>query len=362
MPVFNIDLAKTDVKKGTRTIRLPGNSGVSATIANYDEGERVIARMSFDKGAWSKGDADQFAGDNGTLDALSKFIEKANGEDHHFLHYHFDTKKVTKDEKTGMRMLPGIASTEVIDRDRSIVTLDGWKLKSFRANPVFLWAHNWDEPPIGKVDKITKDKVTGRLTFMAIESAANPFAKLIFDQYEAKELRAFSVGFLSLARKYENEAGDEVDPWDAEIIRHTSSELVEISAVPVPANQEALRLMFSKGLGNEKVDSKARISEQSISKGRGVKDALISFDTLLSSAFDGTDAKTLQEQVAAEAALCGESVNYLSMLLSMDQGGDVTEAQAKELLTLKQTVGQLSIDRQSLMSVVKMMVDKFAKW
>jgi len=141
-------------------------------------------------------------------------------------------------ERTEKGML-AIASTSVIDRQGESVSVDGWDIKSFKKNPVLLWGHNHDEPAIGIADKI---KVVGvgkkaQLTFEPVFHDKTLFAKAIKTLYEGDEtmkpvLNSFSVGFR---------------PIDVDGNTYTKQELLEISAVNVPANPEA-RVMAYKSL------------------------------------------------------------------------------------------------------------------
>jgi len=146
--------------------------------------------------------------------------------------------RVEQGAKGKMRI---IASTEAMDRDGEIVKVDGWDLKAFKENPVFLWAHNHRELPLGRFSSIKKDKVNKRL-IGEIEWAsaeANPMSPRVQAQFAEGIMTTFSVGFIPKER-------DENRP---NII--TKAELLEVSAVPVPANPEALVLMTAKGMNKD---------------------------------------------------------------------------------------------------------------
>jgi HK97 family phage prohead protease len=131
-------------------------------------------------------------------------------------------KGVDEDTST----LEAIFSTEDEDRHGDIVR-QNWDLKQFKKNPVILNSHNyWSATDvIGKAEKITvkNGQLEGKIKF-AVEE--NPIAKIVFDLYKGGFLNAFSVGFIP---KEFSERG--------EILK---SELLEISAVSVPANAYAL--------------------------------------------------------------------------------------------------------------------------
>ena len=128
------------------------------------------------------------------------------------------------DEETST--LEAVFSTEDEDRHGDIVR-QNWDLKQFKKNPVILNSHNyWSATDvIGKAEKIgiKNGQLEGKIKF-AVEE--NPIAKIIFDLYKGGFLNAFSVGFIP------KEFSDK-----GEILK---SELLEISAVSVPANAYAL--------------------------------------------------------------------------------------------------------------------------
>ena len=126
-----------------------------------------------------------------------------------------------------------IASTNSIDRQGDSIDQSGWQLANYLKNPVMLWAHNYDELPVAKALQI--DVVNDQLiaTFQFASAEANPKAAQIKQLYDEGFLNAVSVGFIPLKRS-------------GNII--IEQELLEISFVPVPANQDALALAMTKGL------------------------------------------------------------------------------------------------------------------
>lgn len=133
-----------------------------------------------------------------------------------------------------------IASTGAIDRQGDSVDQRGWDLTNFNKNPVLLWAHDYAELPIGKVVSARVEKGKLIADFMFATQEANPKAQQIKRLYEEGIVNASSVGFIPLER-------------NGNVI--TRSELLELSLVPVPANQEALRLALSKGFDADFIKS-----------------------------------------------------------------------------------------------------------
>lgn len=146
------------------------------------------------------------------------------------------TKAVGKEGK----LVGVIGSTATVDRYGEIIDQGSWDLKHYKKNPVILWAHNLtlgeDRPPIGKATKVGVKN--GELVFDIQFDMSDPFAADIFRKYEEGFLRAFSVGFIP--HKIERST----DGSDAPILKE--NELLELSAVPVPANPEALNALKAR--------------------------------------------------------------------------------------------------------------------
>lgn len=141
-------------------------------------------------------------------------------------------------------LLSGIVgSTAAIDRYGEIVDQKSWILDNFKKNPVILWAHNLtlgdDKPPIGKA--VNVEVKAGKLRFDIQFDMADPFAADIFRKYKEGFLNAFSVGFMPGRVE---DIQDESHPELRAILKN--NELLELSAVPVPANPEALQSLRAK--------------------------------------------------------------------------------------------------------------------
>lgn len=135
-------------------------------------------------------------------------------------------------EKAGEKRYRFLASTSAIDRQGDSVDQSGWELRNFMKNPVILWAHRYDELPLGKVVElsVTENGLESEVVFAEHQKALE--VKQLLDD---GMLNAVSVGFIPKER-------------EGNIIK--VAELLEISIVPVPANQEALALAY-KGLSSE---------------------------------------------------------------------------------------------------------------
>lgn len=130
-----------------------------------------------------------------------------------------------------------IMSDDSVDRMGDVIKQDGWSLDSFKKNPVLLWAHDYTLPPVGKVGACVVEG--GKLkakSVVFIDREVSEFAWSIGQMYRKGFLNAVSVGF----------APQEFAPCETGF-EFKRQELLELSAVPVPANANAL--VEARGLG-----------------------------------------------------------------------------------------------------------------
>jgi hypothetical protein len=143
-------------------------------------------------------------------------------------------------EDIGERSVLFTISKEVVDRDGDILRASGVDFSNYMKNPVFLSFHNSREFPLGKVTKfwVEGNEVKAIVYFPTIEELssdpanASEKAKLVdftYHCYKTGMLNAVSVGFIPV-EWIETENGYDILKW----------ELLEFSAVAVPANQDAI--------------------------------------------------------------------------------------------------------------------------
>jgi hypothetical protein len=169
-----------------------------------------------------------------------------------------------------------ISSDESLDRYNEIISATGWKLDNYLRNPVFQNAHQYGDIlfTLGRA-LITEVRLVGRASpravlFQRIQFACdiNPMAKIAYGLYKGKFLNAVSVGFVPL--RWEDgspdQAGNSLSASGGEgrgevvpstlATRHSSpqvrrryleQELLEVSAVGIPANPNALALGLKSG-------------------------------------------------------------------------------------------------------------------
>jgi HK97 family phage prohead protease len=133
-----------------------------------------------------------------------------------------------------MKSFVAVASTEDEDRDKDIIRQDGWKLNNFKKNPMVPWMHDYWGVPVARSLRTWVDKSSKRLLFKPQFDENDDMSMKVYNKYKNGFLTSFSVGFRGL----ESVSRDENDPWWGGR-EFTKQELLEISAVTIPANPNA---------------------------------------------------------------------------------------------------------------------------
>lgn len=114
----------------------------------------------------------------------------------------------------------------VIDRSKESVLPSAYDLENFQKNPILLFQHNPNEP-IGKVIKLNLTE-QGLEIEAEVYHEANPKA---FTLIKNQIIKAFSIGFRGLDYVYDEQ--NDIWYW-------TKVELLEVSIVSIPDNQDSL--------------------------------------------------------------------------------------------------------------------------
>lgn len=151
-----------------------------------------------------------------------------------------NVKSINEQQKT----LDVIASTAAIDRDGESILPSAYAkgLASFKANPVILACHqhrlsSGSSPVIGSAvpESIV---ITDRDLGFTMRFADTTLGQEYWSLYKDKHMRAFSVGFIP--GEYQDARVD-----GKTVRQYTAVELLEVSAVPVPSNPQALARAMS---------------------------------------------------------------------------------------------------------------------
>lgn len=225
----------------------------------------------------------------------------------------FTTKSINEEERT----IDFIGSTATKDRYGDVIEQGGWELANFVKNPVIPWGHNYSDPPVAKATEVgLRD---GNLFFKGkfpsiAELSSDPnhpsdwalFVDSIYNSYKGGYLSAFSVGFIPLAWEIRKD-----EQGDAYFV-FTKCELLEVSAVTVPANPEALTLAFEEGVLSDR------------QKHIMVKQA----EKLITSLTKTTDSTTLKGMNDETKAYIDEKFEEVKSLLAPATKSEETEEQA----------------------------------
>lgn len=140
------------------------------------------------------------------------------------------------------RVLEFVITTQSVDRYGDKVLAKGLNFENFKKNPSVLFGHDHNRPPVAKSTDIwagKDDKIYSLAQFTPAD--LSDFGHMIYRMYQEGFMNAVSIGFLPTMMKWadEDEENAEEDQPDYGLIFH-ESDLLEYSAVPVPANPEAL--------------------------------------------------------------------------------------------------------------------------
>lgn len=138
-------------------------------------------------------------------------------------------KSVDAEKKT----VTSYVSTYEWDRTMEKFSKGSWDLENYKKNPVVLWSHDRYAPPIGKAKEIHEDD-NGLFAVTEFDTQSQRGAE-IFGLYERGFLNAFSVGFVPKSHVMEAVPGTKENG-----VVWTNSELLEFSAVSIPANPGAV--------------------------------------------------------------------------------------------------------------------------
>jgi hypothetical protein len=128
-----------------------------------------------------------------------------------------------------------LINTGALDRDRDRVLPSGMKVDNYTRNPVVQWGHNYRDPwaTVGKTTwmDVTADGVVAEFVLRPAANDQDP-QNIVRLLWAGGWVRTASIGFIPTKGKQNPEGGMDFSEW----------ELLEWSLVPIPANQDALRL------------------------------------------------------------------------------------------------------------------------
>lgn len=176
-----------------------------------------------------------------------------------------DARNIPWDDQYAERVIPWWASDERVDRQGDIV-LQNWNFEQFQENPLVLYAHKWDDPPIGtvinwevvqRIERRAGGYAGRSLKLMPMFATKEQYAwaDTIYRLSKARFLKTGSVGFFSESIIQVRDPNERLRMGlGANGVIYDKNNLVEWTIAPVPANQGALQslaLVARKGMLHE---------------------------------------------------------------------------------------------------------------
>ncbi|HIJ66805.1 MAG TPA: hypothetical protein HPP51_00780 [Planctomycetes bacterium] len=243
------------------------------------------------------------------------------------------TKKDSID--TEKRRIRFIFTSDKLDRHNDIMQIDAIvnAIRAFGNNPAFLACHQHrlaggNSPVIGSWDT-ESFKAKKHQCEMDAVFATTPLGEEYWNLYSNKHQRAVSIGFIPIEFKDEK---DESAGW---IRTYTKIELLEISAVAVGANREALtkaneRLNEIFGPAKEpqgKTADRQDLNEKLIGQIKDLLDDKIDeIKSIIITDSDGFADNLLREKESDSPGLAGDQVSRAMDLLQIINSKLSTEA------------------------------------
>lgn len=132
--------------------------------------------------------------------------------------------------------------------------LSGFDLSRFAKNPQILWAHDQTQLPVGLASEIEQTEDGLKMRISLASEKANPLTEQIGAALREELIRAVSVGFMP---------GPIVKDETIDGVRHitrANNELLEVSFVPVPADEDAGTAAINPAAGDPEEEQRKRVS------------------------------------------------------------------------------------------------------
>ena len=130
-----------------------------------------------------------------------------------------------------------VASTNTEDRYGDVINQRGWRLDSYKKNPVVLLNHDATSLPIGRGDvALVDNQLMIEVEFDMEDKKASEIARKVKKGF----ISAVSVGFNSKDSIYRSDLPKDNPAYAERGLYFKSAELLEVSIVTIPANPQAI--------------------------------------------------------------------------------------------------------------------------
>lgn len=231
------------------------------------------------------------------------------------------------------RIVRFIGTKESEDRTGDVIEAEGWQLDNFVKNPVFLWNHDPSLGPIGRVKQIIREGTSLLFDVEFAPPEVSDLADRMFKLIKSGFLKAVSVGFIPKEFDFIRNSQEDITG-----IRFTKTELLELSAVSIPAHQDAL-LASSEGKSFLEAVTKA---EKTVKLHEVDKDCKVvtleeftktALDEKMSEANDEDD-EVMKEQLEALQKEVAELTAQVAGLTTLKETVDLSKSAMTTLNTL----------------------------
>jgi HK97 family phage prohead protease len=246
---------------------------------------------------------------------------------------------ITKQINVKGRRITFVGTKESPDRTGDIIRVNGWEFENFQKNPVFLWNHDSSIPPIGKVTKIQRLDKEVLFDVEFAPASVNEFADTVFKLFAEGFLSAVSVGFIP--KDMEVIMSDDGLFVGVDILRQ---ELLELSAVAIPAHQDALAASalgkkYDKWL-DQYENSLREHSDKEIAKALSLEDFVKTLDPTTTE-----EDETMKEELKALQETVAQLQKDLAATITLRESVDLS---VKTMETLNKTVVALLENKGSI--------------
>jgi HK97 family phage prohead protease len=218
--------------------------------------------------------------------------------------FNVDSKAVDADKG----IYEALISTEDVDRDKDVMVADGAEIGSYLKNPVVLFGHNYRDAKavVGKALEIVKIAGQGiKAVFQFASKEVSEDADLVRRLWAGGFLNATSIGFIP--EEWEERKDEEGEKLQRGT-KFNKWELLEFSIVPVPANQNALRLAM-KSIGEDVPEGTIEFKYPCPQCGKSIQVSQTLFDLLITGeGLTYGEKKQLKEELIQACLYCSKGI------------------------------------------------------
>lgn len=230
------------------------------------------------------------------------------------IHKTFEIKAIQKGlDPNAPLTISGIANAANPDRVREVVVKEAWSLENYKKNPIILFNHDYHQP-VGICTGIeaTDEGLLCTATIGNPESGypLTDVQMMVRSLLAQGIIKAFSVGFIPDQMQYDDEK---------DLVTINKAELLEISLVSVPCQQESLINEVKAFSRKEKV----AMDEQMVARFDTIDNSIKACQEKINACYDilnkngePTETPTVEESVRAEISTLKTENEELKTIIS----------------------------------------------